>query len=301
MESGLFTQTQRVVPGQFSSTYTETEELNKKMPDGHDIFDEKSIYTTTGYTDIYTDTLDIKYQKQGTDSKYTNLQKPKDMVGGNGYINVYNEAGNLSLSCAMSQLGVKLDDDLVGYSMYYDSKITKSTTSSPDGNVAETTFQLGKNVKAYPDIAKTVYEHGFEIASHSWDHPDLRKLDTNAVNKQIVDTQNAIFNITGDEPSLIRPPYGAFNDNVKTVVKNNGMQIALWTVDTLDWKLKDANKVKDAIVNNAYDGAVVLIHDIHNFTVDGLEMALAELANKGYQFVTLSTLGEYKELKTVLR
>lgn len=142
----VHTQTQRVVPGQFSSTYTETEELNKKMPDGHDIFDEKSIYTTTGYTDIYTDTLDIKYKKQGTDSKYTNLQKPKDMVGGNGYINVCNEAGNLSLSCAMSQLGVKLDDDLVGYSMYYDSKITKSTTSSPDGNVAETTFQLGKNV-----------------------------------------------------------------------------------------------------------------------------------------------------------
>ena len=142
----VHTQTQRVVPGQFSSTYTETEELNKKMPDGHDIFDEKSIYTTTGYTDIYTDTLDIKYQKQGTDSKYTNLKKPKDMVGGNGYINVYNEAGNLSLSCAMSQLGVKLDDDLVGYSMYYDSNITKSTTSSPDGNVAETTFQLGKNV-----------------------------------------------------------------------------------------------------------------------------------------------------------
>ena len=142
----VHTQTQRVVPGQFSSTYTETEELNKKMPDGHDIFDEKSIYTTTGYTDIYTDTLDIKYQKQGTDSKYTNLQKPKDMVGGNGYINVYNEAGNLSLSCAMSQLGVKLDDDLVGYSMYYDSKITKSTRSSSDGNVAETTFQLGKNV-----------------------------------------------------------------------------------------------------------------------------------------------------------
>ena len=168
-------------------------------------------------------------------------------------------------------------------------------------NGRATFFQLGKNVQAYPDIVKTVYEHGFEIASHSWDHPDLRKLDTNAVNKQIVDTQNAIFSITGDEPSLIRPPFGAYNDNVKTVVKNNGMQIALWTVDTLDWKLKDANKIKDAIVNNAYDGAVVLIHDIHNFTVDGLEMALAELANKGYQFVTLSTLGEYKELKTVLR
>lgn len=168
-------------------------------------------------------------------------------------------------------------------------------------NGRATFFQLGKNIQEYPEIVKTVYEHGFEIGSHSWNHPDLRKLDANALNKQIVDTQNAIFSITGDEPSLIRPPYGAFNDNVKTVIKNNGMQIALWTVDTLDWKLKDANKIKEAIVNNAYDGAVVLIHDIHNFTVDGLEMALAELSNQGYQFVTLSKLGEYKELKTVLR
>ena len=99
-------------------------------------------------------------------------------------------------------------------------------------------------------MVKTVYEHGFEIASHSWDHPDLRKLDAEGLNKQIVDTQNAIYKITGAEPTLIRPPYGAFNDNVKSVVKNNGMEIALWSVDTLDWKLNDANKIKETIINN---------------------------------------------------
>ena len=211
----VHTQTQRVVPGQFSSTYTETEELNKKMPDGHDIFDEKNIYTTTGYTDIYTDTLDIKYQKQGTDSKYTNLQKPKDMVGGNGYINVYNEAGNLSLSCAMSQLGVKLDDDLVGYSMYYDSKITKSTTSSPDGNVAETTFQLGKNVTLVQkiELIKNGDEQSYNI-SYALNNGDAQphKLDV----RLAFDTMN-----TPIESVKNKNPYKLENDDAEIEINGD--------------------------------------------------------------------------------
>lgn len=211
----VHTQTQRVVPGQFSSTYTETEELNKKMPDGHDIFDEKSIYTTTGYTDIYTDTLDIKYQKQGTDSKYTNLQKPKDMVGGNGYINVYNEAGNLSLSCAMSQLGVKLDDDLVGYSMYYDPKITKSTTSSPDGNVAETTFQLGKNVTLVQkiELIKNGDEQSYNI-SYALNNGDAQphKLDV----RLAFDTMN-----TPIESVKNKNPYKLENDDAEIEINGD--------------------------------------------------------------------------------
>lgn len=214
----VHTQTQRVVPGQFSSTYTETEELNKKMPDGHDIFDEKSIYTTTGYTDIYTDTLDIKYQKQGTDSKYTNLQKPKDMVGGNGYINVYNEAGNLSLSCAMSQLGVKLDDDLVGYSMYYDSKITKSTTSSPDGNVAETTFQLGKNVTLVQkiELIKNGDEQSYNI-SYALNNGDAQphKLDV----RLAFDTMN-----TPIESVKNKNPYKLENDDAEIEINGDNKE-----------------------------------------------------------------------------
>ncbi len=211
----VHTQTQRVVPGQFSSTYTETEELNKKMPDGHDIFDEKSIYTTTGYTDIYTDTLDIKYQKQGKDSKYTNLQKPKDMVGGNGYINVYNEAGNLSLSCAMSQIGVKLDDDLVGYSMYYDPKITKSTTSSPDGNVAETTFQLGKNVTLVQkiELIKNGDEQSYNI-SYALNNGDAQphKLDV----RLAFDTMN-----TPIESVKNKNPYKLENDDAEIEINGD--------------------------------------------------------------------------------
>ena len=238
----VHTQTQRVVPGQFSSTYTETEELNKKMPDGHDIFDEKSIYTTTGYTDIYTDTLDIKYQKQGTDSKYTNLQKPKDMVGGNGYINVYNEAGNLSLSCAMSQLGVKLDDDLVGYSMYYDSNITKSTTSSPDGNVAETTFQLGKNVTLVQkiELIKNGDEQSYNI-SYALNNGDAQphKLDV----RLAFDTMN-----TPIESVKNKNPYKLENDDAE--IEINGDNKGTGTFKTVLGAIDD--------LYNTWDGSKVI-------------------------------------------
>lgn len=249
----VHTQTQRVVPGQFSSTYTETEELNKKMPDGHDIFDEKSIYTTTGYTDIYTDTLDIKYQKQGTDSKYTNLQKPKDMVGGNGYINVYNEAGNLSLSCAMSQLGVKLDDDLVGYSMYYDSKITKSTTSSPDGNVAETTFQLGKNVTLVQkiELIKNGDEQSYNI-SYALNNGDAQphKLDV----RLAFDTMN-----TPIESVKNKNPYKLENDDAEIEINgdNKGtgtFKTVLGSIDDL-YDTWDDSKVIENVSGIEHTGA----------------------------------------------
>lgn len=249
----VHTQTQRVVPGQFSSIYTETEELNKKMPDGHDIFDEKSIYTTTGYTDIYTDTLDIKYQKQGTDSKYTNLQKPKDMVGGNGYINVYNEAGNLSLSCAMSQLGVKLDDDLVGYSMYYDSKITKSTTSSPDGNVAETTFQLGKNVTLVQkiELIKNGDEQSYNI-SYALNNGDAQphKLDV----RLAFDTMN-----TPIESVKNKNPYKLENDDAEIEINgdNKGtgtFKTVLGSIDDL-YDTWDDSKVIENVSGIEHTGA----------------------------------------------
>ena len=260
----VHTQTQRVVPGQFSSTYTETEELNKKMPDGHDIFDEKSIYTTTGYTDIYTDTLDIKYQKQGKDSKYTNLQKPKDMVGGNGYINVYNEAGNLSLSCAMSQLGVKLDDDLVGYSMYYDSKITKSTTSSPDGNVAETTFQLGKNVTLVQkiELIKNGDEQSYNI-SYALNNGDAQphKLDV----RLAFDTMN-----TPIESVKNKNPYKLENDDAEIEINgdNKGtgtFKTVLGAIDDL-YDMWDDSKVIENVSGSVTYGPIKLKKDPYEVT-----------------------------------
>ena len=160
-----------------------------------------------------------------------------------------------------------------------------------------TFFELGQNVEKYPDIVKDVYERGFEISSHTYSHSQLNKLDAPTLDGEIKKTQDAVFKITGYESKLIRPPYGAKNETVISAFTSYDLTSVLWDVDTLDWKHRDANYVCDQIVNNAFDGAIVLIHDIHETSIAGLELALPKLADQGYQFVSVSTLYQYKDVK----
>ena len=159
-----------------------------------------------------------------------------------------------------------------------------------------TFFMLGKLVDVYPDVVKDVYARGFEVANHSWDHANLPKQSMEKVTSEIYDTQNAIYKVIGKEPTLFRPPYGAYNSAIKAESIAGNVSVMLWTGDTEDWKTREANAVRDAIVRDAYDGAVILLHDIHTTSVDGVEMALPILKEKGYQLVTVDTLKQHREV-----
>lgn len=165
-----------------------------------------------------------------------------------------------------------------------------------------TFFELGQNMNLYPDIVKSVYERGHEIASHTYQHAQLTKLDATALDEEIKKTQEACFKACGTEPTLIRPPYGAKNDTVKSAFHSYGLSMILWDGDTEDWRYSKvtngAQIVCDNIIRDAKsktgDGNIVLIHDIHENSVAGLEMALDQLSKEGYQFVTVSDLLKYK-------
>lgn len=156
-----------------------------------------------------------------------------------------------------------------------------------------TFFMLGQNVEINADIVKDMYQRGFELANHSWDHADLRTLDKKGVISEIYDTQDAIYKLTGNEPTYFRPPYGALNE---TVLNANQMGYAFWDVDSEDWKLKEAGAIKNSVVRSTKAGnMVVLLHDIHSFSKDSIEGILSSLSNDGYQFVTYSTLMKYEK------
>lgn len=160
-------------------------------------------------------------------------------------------------------------------------------------NGRATFFMLGKNVEINADIVKDMYQRGFELANHSWDHADLRTLDKKGVISEIYDTQDAIYKLTGNEPTYFRPPYGALNE---TVLNANQMGYAFWDVDSEDWKLKEAGAIKNSVVKSTKAGnMVVLLHDIHSFSKDSIEGILSSLSKDGYQFVTYSTLMKYEK------
>lgn len=158
-------------------------------------------------------------------------------------------------------------------------------------NARVTFFIMGDRASKYADTLKRAHNMGNEIGSHTYDHSDLTKLKNGELMKQIEKTNQEVEKVIGVPPSLMRPPYGSYNDKVKAAA---GVPVVTWSVDTLDWKYRDKNKVCDAIVKNAKDGAIVLMHDLYSSTVDGAIMAMDKLQHEGYAFVTVSELAFLK-------
>lgn len=156
-------------------------------------------------------------------------------------------------------------------------------------NAHATFFMLGQNVGQYGDVVKRMLDEGNELGNHSYNHPQLTKLDAAGVQAQVGDTNNLISNASGQPATVMRPPYGAINDNVKA---NVGMPMIMWSIDTLDWKTKNAQATIDHVMNHAGDGDIVLLHDIHTTSVDAAIALIPKLIDAGYQLVTVSELAE---------
>lgn len=150
-----------------------------------------------------------------------------------------------------------------------------------------TFFVLGMRVDSNKDILKRAYIMGNDIGSHTYSHKDLVRLKDKQVLKEVNSTNEKINNVIGKTPMLIRPPFGSINDKKR---KLYNMKTICWNVDSLDWKLKNRNKIKKEIVKHAKDGNIILVHDIYKESVYGALLAMEELKKEGYNFVTISEM-----------
>lgn len=172
-------------------------------------------------------------------------------------------------------------------------KTKKLITELDKRNARVTFFMLGQLALTQKELVKEVYDRGHTIGSHTYDHKNLKKLDLEQLKFEVDYTNEILSDIIQDEVRFLRPPYGAYN---KDILDNVNMAFILWNVDTLDWKLKDAQKVCDYIVKNAKDGDIILLHDIHSTSVDGVIMAIDILKNEGYEFVSLDEMLVYRNI-----
>lgn len=154
-----------------------------------------------------------------------------------------------------------------------------------------TFFMLGQKVSSYAAEVKKMKEIGCELGNHSYDHASLAKLDADGIKSEISKTNKAIKKAAGSEATVMRPPYGAINDTVKS---NVGMPMILWNIDTLDWKTRDKEKNISAVMDSLKDGNIILMHDIHTETVDAALELIPKIEEAGYQMVTVSELAAAK-------
>lgn len=131
-------------------------------------------------------------------------------------------------------------------------------------------------------------EANCEIGSHSWDHPQLSKMKWTKVKSQIRRTNQIVKKLTnGYEISLLRPPYGSISDKMRKKIK---MPMILWSLDTEDWKSRNAKKIYKTVKKNVSDGDIILMHDIYDTTADAVEKVVPWLQKQGYDILTVSEL-----------
>lgn len=173
-----------------------------------------------------------------------------------------------------------------------------TTTALLDGlaqrGVKATFFLVGEQIVGNEDVVRRMDAEGHQIGIHTYDHVRLLGLNRSDFDAQVDKTRQLLKNVLGHDGFLLRPPYGLYDAGVKNMA---GCPIILWSVDPEDWGHKDADYVTRHIMDNASDGAIILLHDIYPTSVDAALRVVDELHEQGYLFVTVEQLFAEKGMK----
>lgn len=198
--------------------------------------------------------------------------------------------------CYFSEKGVllrKIDKNKKMVALTYDDGPSIYTPrilkTLKENNSVATFFVVGNRVPMYSDTVKKAYGMGCEIGNHTYEHKILTRTDAAGIREQVSKTNATVKNITGTDPIVMRPPGGCVNDTVKS---QTGMPMILWSIDTLDWRTRNAASTKTAVLDHVKDGDIVLMHDLYEATANASTTIIPTLVERGYQLVTVSELAE---------
>ena len=154
-------------------------------------------------------------------------------------------------------------------------------------NAKVTFFMVGNRMNANKSKIKRMAQQGHELGYHSYSHKDQTDLSSSQILSDYQESTRILNNITGQSFTVWRTPGGSYNSRV---LKTVPLPHIMWSVDTRDWETRNATSVYNSIINNASDGAIILLHDLHGTTVDGAIKAIDKLLASGYELVTVTEL-----------
>ena len=164
-----------------------------------------------------------------------------------------------------------------------------------------TFFAIGERAHYYEDTLRRMVAQGHEVASHSWSHERLTRLDCGELRYDLASTAAALEQFSGVRPTLLRPPYGAVSERM---LGQADMPVILWSIDSEDWRYceqlckqrteaqrrRDFQNVVNSVLEYVQDGDIILMHDLYAFTQDVADAIILELHDKDWQLVTVSEL-----------
>ncbi len=103
--------------------------------------------------------------------------------------------------------------------------------------VPATFFVVGAWVDKYPESVKALSDAGHQIQNHSNTHPHMPQLSKAQMRDEIETCNKKIEKITGVYPTLLRPPYGDYDNALIETMTELEMSTIQWDVETLATKV----------------------------------------------------------------
>lgn len=165
-------------------------------------------------------------------------------------------------------------------------------------HVRATFFVLGENVERSQELLNQEVTDGHEIGNHAYSHKPLTKMTKNQIKEELTKTENLITKVAS-KPVLFRPPGGTYNKVVLQTAQDTGYTTVLWSIDPHDWDHPSVKQVVAQVINNVKPGSIVLLHDGQYPlpTSKAISVIIDTLKNQGYEFVTVSELLQYYEIR----
>lgn len=158
-------------------------------------------------------------------------------------------------------------------------------------DVPATFFVVGAWVDKYPESVKALADAGHQIQNHSNTHPHMPQLSKAQMRNEIESCNKKIESITGKCPTLLRPPYGDYDNALIEVMNELKMFTIQWDVDSLDWKdSATPENICQRVTSKVKNGSIVLFHNDAEHTPEALPTILKCLKDEGYEFVFIEDL-----------
>jgi peptidoglycan/xylan/chitin deacetylase (PgdA/CDA1 family) len=166
-------------------------------------------------------------------------------------------------------------------------------------NVKVSFFVIGNRVDNAPGVLKRAVEEGHVVLNHSFSHPEFKKMDTNAIKKEILDNEDKIYSAIGLRTAIVRPPYGSVDQRVANTIKDLGYKTALWSIDTIDWQNRNKDKIISNVMSSVKPEDIILMHmnEDKTATLDAVPELIEKLKKSGYGFTTLDEMLEINAYK----
>ena len=150
-----------------------------------------------------------------------------------------------------------------------------------ENGIKATFFLVDIWTQRFPELVKEIAARGHEIGNHSTTHPKMSSLSRDRIAQELETMSVNVEKLIGQRPTLFRPPYGDYNNDVVLTARQNGYEVVQWSVDSLDWKNKGVQPLIDRATRNVKSGDIVLFHNDSQYIVEALPAVIKSYREQG--------------------